>query len=470
MLQWVTNFMSKSAGLQRNIDMHQAAGIFASNLSAILGDKAAVARMLPHLPGDACSFRLGLCQKWPAGAGIAALLMTPSNVQCTAIFSINVDVLPHQHSLASRVLDVMQVLLLRSSKCWQQAHPQINKHHLPSQWRRTGSVLMSRMHHPGASGRSGPLPCLAGSNPNSKRPPQITHTSFASVSQLSCQKRRPRCVCHTSVTCCYQGAMSCDTCKICHMRGHSSYHFEKQADMCKRLLIPTDGNHLPDVMLRGTLVHHCQKSVLVMQESILDRCLAASHNPALFNLSQHFGTMIYEHVEALADEDLLVRQYLETIISTHTSLSKLSDHAQLCTASIAQLSQLAASLPDMHNYSSAHDAVKVRLISMREQLATCQHYLKFLISDHAMRLSPVTDVAGMLQQTIACKEHATGTQLDQMLLSCHELIQHGRHQALLKHFAARDSALYKAYLQHSWHQELGQIMQAGGRSHVMLGV
>ena len=203
-----------------------------------------------------------------------------------------------------------------------------------------------------------------------------------------------------------------------------------------------------------------------MQESTLDRCLAASRNPALVTLSQHFGTMIFEHAETLADEDPLVSSYLQVIGDIHTALSSLKHPAHLQSASIAQLSQLATSLPDMNNYSSAHDAVEVKLIDMREHLETCQQYLKFFSSDNAMRLAPVADVTGLLQQTVACKERATATQLEQMLLRCHELVQHGCHQNLLKHFAVKDSALYKAYMQRAWHQELERVTPAGGTQYV----
>ena len=199
-----------------------------------------------------------------------------------------------------------------------------------------------------------------------------------------------------------------------------------------------------------------------MQESIMDRCIAVAQNGHLFNVYTTTALLMSELAEDLMHTDAVVSSFLTAVSEVRAALSWLDDEINLSSGSILQLSQLATALPTMNGCNDV--MVTVRLIDMRSQLEQCCQFLKILGSDSAVRLGPITQIASGLQHIVALKEQATGQQIDQVLRQCQELFPSAHHIAFVKHFAVKDSALFNAYLQHSWQQEIDLLIQAQGRT------
>ncbi|DBB07627.1 TPA: neuromuscular junction development [Trebouxia sp. C0006] len=198
----------------------------------------------------------------------------------------------------------------------------------------------------------------------------------------------------------------------------------------------------------------------IVEENLLERCLAVVQNPALFNVYCAAANMIPEHAEQLMHTDAAVSGFLTSVSEVLSALAWLDNTDNLGTGSILQLSQLAAALPEMDGCSDV--MVTVKLIDMRGQLEQCCQFLKFLDTDSAARLTPVAQVAEELRHVVALKEKATGQQLLGIRDRCHELFASPDHVAFVKHFAAQDSALYNAYLQQSWQRETDRLIHLRG--------
>lgn len=151
-----------------------------------------------------------------------------------------------------------------------------------------------------------------------------------------------------------------------------------------------------------------------------------------------------EHAECNMYTDPAIRGFLTSVKSILSMLDWLKNEANLSTGSILQLSQLATALSDMDGYSDA--VINVMLIEVHSQLEQCCHLLTFLGSNSAMQLDPVAQVASELRTVIALDNQATAQQIQQVHTRSQAMFSSPEYESFVKHFAARDSALFDAYL------------------------
>ena len=222
-----------------------------------------------------------------------------------------------------------------------------------------------------------------------------------------------------------------------------------------------------------------------LQGTILERCIAVTHNPTLFNIyntaagliPQHAGQAMYtdpimyraracaqiprtEHVELTANADPAVDNFLTAVKHVVDMLEWLSSEANVSTGNLMQLSQLATALADMDGYND--DLISVMLIEARSQQEQCSHFLTFLGSHSAMQLEPVAQTAAELRTVVTLQDRATAQQIKQALTRSQALFSTPKNESFIRHFAARDSALFDAYLQQSWQHEIDVLLQPEG--------
>lgn len=166
-----------------------------------------------------------------------------------------------------------------------------------------------------------------------------------------------------------------------------------------------------------------------------------AQNPAQFNTYTTAAGLMPEHAECNMYTDPAIRGFLTSVKSILSMLDWLKNEANLSTGSILQLSQLATALSDMDGYSDA-----VMLIEVHSQLEQCCHLLTFLGSNSAMQLDPVAQVASELRTVIALDNQATAQQIQQVHTRSQAMFSSPEYESFVKHFAARDSALFDAYL------------------------
>lgn len=212
-----------------------------------------------------------------------------------------------------------------------------------------------------------------------------------------------------------------------------------------------------------------------------------AQNPTLFNIyttaaglvPQHAGHVMYtdpimyraracaqilmpEHAEHHAHTDPAVSSFLTAVKRIVDMLDWLNDKENLGIGTILQLSQLAVALSEMDGFNSVQ--LTVTLIEARSQLEQCCHFLTFLGSHSAMQLEPVAQTAAELRTVVALQDKATAQQIQQALSRSQELFSRPGNEfpGFVRHFAARDSALFDAYLQQSWQHEIDALLQPGG--------
>ena len=225
--------------------------------------------------------------------------------------------------------------------------------------------------------------------------------------------------------------------------------------------------------------------MIVMQGTTLERCLAVTHNPILFNIyntaaglipqharqAMHRDPIIYraracaqtltpEHAELTANTDPAVDTFLTAVKHIVDMLEWLNHPANLSTGNLLQLSQLATALADMDGYSD--DLISVTLIEARSQQDQCSDFLTFLGSHSAMQLEPVAQTAAELRTVVTLQDRATAELIQQALTHGQALFSTPENKDFVRHFAARDSALFDAYLQQSWQHEIDILLQPGG--------
>ena len=206
-----------------------------------------------------------------------------------------------------------------------------------------------------------------------------------------------------------------------------------------------------------------------MQETTLERCVAVAHNPPLFNVYSSAATLLPEHAEELVHTDPAVSNFLTAVSQVLSALRWLSNKANLNAASILQLSQLAAALPDMDECHNCSSTVEDKLIDMQHQFQQCCLLLSFLGSDNAMRLGPAARAAAELRTVVTLQESAAAQQMDEALRKSQELFLCSEPQAFVMHFVAKGSALFDAYLQHSWQHEIDALLGHEGQLSVQCG-
>lgn len=167
-----------------------------------------------------------------------------------------------------------------------------------------------------------------------------------------------------------------------------------------------------------------------------------------------------EHAERIMHTDPAVRVLLTAVKGIVDMLDWLKDQANLNTGSILQLSHLAAGLSEMDGYSDV--LITVTLIELRSQREQCCHLLTFLGSHSAMQLDPVAQIASELRTVVALDNKATAQQIQQALSQGQALFSTPGNESFVRHFAARDSALFDAYLQQSWQHEIDALLQPDG--------
>lgn len=158
--------------------------------------------------------------------------------------------------------------------------------------------------------------------------------------------------------------------------------------------------------------------------------------------------------------DPAISGFLAAVDSIHVMLDWLKAEANLSSGSTSQLRQLAAALSNMDGYSD--NLVMAMLNQALSQVEQCCHLLTFLGSGSAMQLHPVAQIAAELRRVVALGEVATAQQIQHALNRSQGLFPSLEDESFVKHFAAKDSALFDAYLQHSWQHEIGALLEAGG--------
>ena len=224
---------------------------------------------------------------------------------------------------------------------------------------------------------------------------------------------------------------------------------------------------------------------LALQETTLERCLEVTRNPTLFNIYNTAAGLIPQHTEQAmyrdpimyraracaqilmpdhpgltANTDPAIDKFLTAVKHIGDMLEWLNNQANLSTGSLMQLSQLATALADMDGYSD--DLISVALIEARSQQEQCSDFLSFLGSHSAMQLDPVAQTAAELRTVVALQDRATAQQIQQALTRSQALFSTPENESYVRHFAARDSALFDAYLQQSWQHEIHVLLQPGG--------
>lgn len=167
-----------------------------------------------------------------------------------------------------------------------------------------------------------------------------------------------------------------------------------------------------------------------------------------------------EHAEHSVYKDRAISNFIAAVIDIREVLDWLNHQKNLSTSSLLQLSQLAAALTDMDGYND--DLVSVTLTEARSQLDQCADFLTFLGSHSAMQLEPVAWTAADLRTVVALQYKATAQQIQQALTTSQVLLSTPENESFVRHFAARDSALFDAYLQQSWQHEIDVLLQQGG--------
>ena len=171
-------------------------------------------------------------------------------------------------------------------------------------------------------------------------------------------------------------------------------------------------------------------------------------------------TLVPDHAELTTNTDSAVDNFLTAVRRTGDMLEWLDDQANLSTGNLIQLSQLATALAEMDGYSD--DLINVTLIEARSQQDQCSDFLTFLGSHSAMQLQPVAQTAAELRIVLALQDKATAQQIQQALSRSQALFSTRKNESFVRHFAARDSALFDAYLQQSWQHEIDVLLQPGG--------
>ncbi|DBB04144.1 TPA: hypothetical protein ACH3X1_013193 [Trebouxia sp. C0004] len=85
----------------------------------------------------------------------------------------------------------------------------------------------------------------------------------------------------------------------------------------------------------------------ILEENILEECIAVVQDPELFNVYCAAANMIPKHAEQLMHTDAAVSGFLTSVSEVLSALAWLENTDNLGTGSILQLSQLAAALPEM---------------------------------------------------------------------------------------------------------------------------
>ena len=226
-------------------------------------------------------------------------------------------------------------------------------------------------------------------------------------------------------------------------------------------------------------------NMIAVQGTTLERCLAVTRNPILFNIyntaagliPQHAGQAMHkdpimyrartcaqalrpEHAELTTNTDPAIDTFLTAVKHTVDMLEWLNHAANLSTGNLLQLSQLATALAHMDGYSD--DLMSVTLIEARSQQDQCCDFLTFLGSHSAMQLEPVAQTAAELRTVVTLQDRATAEQIQQALTRSQALLSTPENKDFVRHFAARDSALFDAYLQQSWQHEIDILLQPGG--------
>ena len=199
-------------------------------------------------------------------------------------------------------------------------------------------------------------------------------------------------------------------------------------------------------------------SLFVVQASVLETCIAVTQNPALFQSYSRAAAEISEYFEGPVPG---VSSFVSAVQDIQSALSCVDNQQVLTLATMQQLTHLATALP-MIGFSDV--GVNVQLIDIRSQTEECYGFLAFMTSDYASRLPPVAQLAADLQQVRDAPEQVTCHEVEQLLHRCKQLVVRNAHMALLSHFAASQSALYNAYLQHSWQHHMGLLTQGQGKN------
>ena len=209
-----------------------------------------------------------------------------------------------------------------------------------------------------------------------------------------------------------------------------------------------------------TLWQMLQRCFDLLQGTTFERCMAVAQNAKLFNTYNMAAGLMPEHAKHAMHTNRVINDFMAAAKGIRDLLDWLTHQDNLNTGSILQLSQIAAALGDMDGYSDVF--INVMLIEVRGQLDQCCHLLTFLGSHSAMQLEPVAQMVAELRTTVALQDRATAQQIQQALSRSQELLSSPENESFVRHFAARDSALFDAYLQQSWQHEIDAMLQRGG--------
>ena len=185
-----------------------------------------------------------------------------------------------------------------------------------------------------------------------------------------------------------------------------------------------------------------------------------ARNPTLFNIYTTAAGLVPQHAGHVMHTNSAVRGFRTAVQRIVDMLDWLNDPANLSTGTILQLSELAAALSAMDGFDDVR--LRVTLSEARSQLEQCCHFLTFLGSHSAMQLEPVAQTAAELRTVVALQDKATAQQIQQALNRSQEMFSRPENESFVRHFAARDSALFDAYLQQSWQHEIDALLQPGG--------